>query len=122
VPARDLDALAQTLEALSSHGVRLSLDDFGGGASSMAHLVQLPVDRVKLDRSIVRGLPNGSRESAVLRAVAAVARSLEIELLGEGVENEAQTLTLRGQGCTAMQGFLYGRPMPADELVRPLGL
>jgi diguanylate cyclase (GGDEF)-like protein len=121
VPARDLDALAQTLEALSAHGVRLSLDDFGGGASSMAHLVQLPVDRVKLDRSIVRGLPNGARESAILRAVAAVARSLEIELLGEGVENEAQTLALRGQGCTAMQGFLYGRPMPADELVRPLG-
>lgn len=120
VPARDLDALAQTLETLSTQGVRLSLDDFGGGASSMAHLVQLPVDRVKLDRSIVRGLPNGARESAILRAVAAVAGSLEIELLGEGVENEAQTVALRGQGCTTMQGFLYGRPMPADELVSPL--
>lgn len=120
VPARDLDAMAQTLEALCSQGVRLSLDDFGGGASSMAHLVQLPVNRVKLDRSIVRGLPGGARESAILRAVAAVARSLEIELLGEGVENEGQSFALRGQGCTAMQGFFYGRPMPADELVPPL--
>lgn len=120
VPARDLGALAQTLDALCSHGVRLSLDDFGGGASSMAHLVQLPVNRVKLDRSIVRGLPAGARESAVLRAVAAVARSLNIELLGEGVEKIEQIFALRGQGCTVVQGFLYGRPVPADELVPPL--
>ncbi len=119
VPARDLDALAYTLDALCSHGVRLSLDDFGGGASSMAHLVKLPVNRVKLDRSIVRGLPGGARENAILRAVAAVARSLNIELLGEGVEKEEQTAALRDQGCTVVQGFLYGAPMTADELVPP---
>jgi EAL domain-containing protein (putative c-di-GMP-specific phosphodiesterase class I) len=117
VPARDLDALAQTLDALCALGVRLSLDDFGGGASSMAHLVQLPVDRVKLDRTIVRGLPGGLRESAILGAVIALAHSLEIEVLAEGVENEAQTLALQGQGCTVVQGWLYGRPVPADVLV-----
>jgi diguanylate cyclase (GGDEF)-like protein len=119
IPARDLQALAQNLEELRDMGVRLSLDDFGGGASSMAHLVQLPVGRVKLDRSIVRALPEGERESAILSAVATLARSLKIEMVAEGVEKDSQAAALRAQGCYIMQGWLYGRPLPADLLVPP---
>jgi diguanylate cyclase (GGDEF)-like protein len=119
IPARDLPALAQNLETLRAMGVRLSLDDFGGGVSSMAHLVQLPVQRVKLDHSIVRRLPDGKREVAVLGAVATLARSLKIELVAEGVEKEAQAAALRAEGCFVMQGWLYGRPLAADLLVPP---
>ncbi len=117
VAARDLDALEPVLEALRALGVRLALDDFGGGLSSVAHLVRLPVDVVKLDRSVVAGLPGGVRERAVLRAVAGIARSMHIPLLAEGVEDEAQAFALRREGCGFMQGYLYGRPVPAGELV-----
>lgn len=119
IPARDLQVLAQNLEALRTMGVRLSLDDFGGGVSAMAHLVQLPVQRVKLDRSITHGLPDGKREAAVLGAVATLSRSLGVELMAEGVEKEAQARALRAEGCFVMQGWLYGRPRTATLLVPP---
>lgn len=121
IPARDIQAMAQNLEALRAMGVRLSLDDFGGGVSAMAHLVQLPVQRVKLDRSITHRLPEGKREAAVLGAVATLARSLGIELVAEGVEKETQASALRAEGCFIMQGWLYGRPLAADLLVPPEG-
>ncbi|WP_147425990.1 putative bifunctional diguanylate cyclase/phosphodiesterase [Teichococcus wenyumeiae] len=121
IPARDIQAMAQNLEALRSMGVRLSLDDFGGGVSAMAHLVQLPVQRVKLDRSITHRLPEGKRETAVLGAVATLANSLGIELVAEGVEKEVQASALRAEGCFIMQGWLYGRPLAADLLVPPGG-
>lgn len=121
LPARDLDALAPTLRGLASLGVRLALDDFGAGASSLAHLVRLPVNRVKLDRSIIAALPGGSAEGAILRAAIALARSLDIEVLAEGVETEIQAAALRREGCHAVQGWLYGRPEEADVLVAPLG-
>jgi diguanylate cyclase (GGDEF)-like protein len=121
IPARDIQAIAQNLEALRAMGVRLSLDDFGGGVSAMAHLVQLPVQRVKLDRSITHRLPDGKREAAVLGAVATLARSLGIELVAEGVEKEAQASALRAEGCFIMQGWLYSRPLAADLLVPPKG-
>jgi diguanylate cyclase (GGDEF)-like protein len=119
LPARDLDVMAPILAQLSRLGVQLALDDFGAGASSLAHLVRLPVNRVKLDRSIVGALPGGSAEGAILRAAVALARSLEIEVLAEGVETELQAAALRREGCTAMQGWLYGRPLEADALVPP---
>lgn len=121
IPARDIQAMAQNLDALRAMGVRLSLDDFGGGVSAMAHLVQLPVQRVKLDRSIIHRLPEGKPEAAVLRAVTNLAQSLGMELVAEGVEKEAQAGALRSAGCFIMQGWLYGRPMAADLLVPPEG-
>ncbi|WP_338662540.1 EAL domain-containing protein [Pararoseomonas sp. SCSIO 73927] len=117
VAARDLDAIAPVLHELIADGVRLSLDDFGGGRSALAHLLRLPVDQVKLDRSIVAGLPGGARERAILRAVATLARGMEIPLLAEGVETEAQREALLAEGCTVMQGWLFGRAVPAGELM-----
>ncbi|WP_376092402.1 putative bifunctional diguanylate cyclase/phosphodiesterase [Roseomonas sp. CCTCC AB2023176] len=119
VAARDLDAIAPVLHDLIGEGVRLSLDDFGGGLSALAHLLRLPVDQVKLDRSIVAGLPGGAREKAILRAVSALARGMEIPLLAEGVETEAQVEALLAEGCTVMQGWLFGRAVSADTLVPP---
>ncbi|MFH5925236.1 putative bifunctional diguanylate cyclase/phosphodiesterase [Roseomonas xinghualingensis] len=117
VAACDLDAMAPVLHELTADGVRLSLDDFGGGRSALAHLLRLPVDQVKLDRSIVAGLPGGARERAILRAVATLARGMEIPLLAEGVETEVQRDALLEEGCAVMQGWLFGRGVPASELV-----
>jgi EAL domain-containing protein (putative c-di-GMP-specific phosphodiesterase class I) len=98
-------------------GVRLALDDFGAGHSSLAHALRLPVQRLKLDRSIVSELPQGVRSRAMLRAITALARSMEIELLAEGVETEAQAYALRREGVTLVQGYLYGVPQPASALI-----
>ena len=117
IATRDLDQLEEVLTGLHAIGVKLALDDFGGGLSSVAHLVRLPVDIVKLDRSIVAGLPGGARERAVLRAVAGITRSMNIPLLAEGIESEEQIFALRREGCEIMQGFLYSRPVPAADLL-----
>ncbi|MBI0538046.1 EAL domain-containing protein [Roseomonas sp. KE2513] len=116
VAASDIDSIAPVLHQLIAYGVRLSLDDFGGGSSALAHLLRLPVDQVKLDRSIVAGLPAGARERATLRAVAALAKGMEIPLLAEGVETEAQREALLSEGCFVMQGWLFGRAVLAGEL------
>ena len=116
VATRDLDTIAPVLEDLRALGVRLALDDFGGGLSSISHLVRLPVGLIKLDRSIIAGLP-GSQERAMLRAVVAMAGSLGLPVLAQGVETEAQLFSVRREGCTLVQGYLFGRPMTADTLV-----
>ena len=116
VATRDLDAIAPVLEDLRALGVRLALDDFGGGLSSISHLICLPVGLVKLDRSIIAGLP-GSQERAMLRAVVAMAGSLGLPVLAEGIETDAQLFSVRREGCTLVQGYLFGRPMAADVLV-----
>lgn len=116
VAASDIDSIAPVLHALIGDGVRLSLDDFGGGNSALAHLLRLPVDQVKLDRSIVAGLPGGARERATLRAVAALAQGMGIPLLAEGVETQAQREALLSEGCFIMQGWLFGRAVLAGEL------
>lgn len=115
VATSDLGAVAAVLEQLRALGVRLALDDFGAGLSSVSHLVRLPVGLLKLDRSIVAGLP-GHGERAMLRAVLAMAASLSLPVLAEGVETEAQLFSLRQDGCTLGQGYLFGRPMDADAL------
>jgi len=117
IAIRDLNAVGPQLAALRAMGVRLALDDFGAGHSSLAHALRLPVQRLKLDRSIVSELPGGARSRAMLRAITALARSMEIELLAEGVETEAQAFALRREGVTLVQGYLYGVPQPASALI-----
>jgi diguanylate cyclase (GGDEF)-like protein len=109
---RDLDSVAGNLERIAALGVRLALDDFGAGLSSLTHVVRLPVRRLKLDRTIVAGLdsPDG-RSRAVLRATLALARGVGIEVVAEGVETEAQAFALRREGCATAQGWLVGRPV-----------
>jgi EAL domain-containing protein (putative c-di-GMP-specific phosphodiesterase class I) len=94
--------------------VRIAVDDFGTGYTSLAHLKDLPIDRLKIDRSFVKDLPRDTRSGAIALAIVQVARSLELHVVAEGVETVAQREWLREQGCDAMQGFLDAPPMPAE--------
>jgi diguanylate cyclase (GGDEF)-like protein len=115
------DARAQ-LAALRQRGVTIALDDFGTGYSSMALLRQLPIDVMKVDRSFVVGLGVDDGAMAVTRAIVALARSLRLHLVAEGVETEAQAAVLRSLGCDELQGYLFSRPVAAADFERLGGL
>ena len=108
------------LARLRELGVRLAIDDFGTGYSSLAYLTRLPVDALKIDRSFVSELAPGSHTDAVVRAIIAIARSLQLRVVAEGVETERQRELLTGLGTDAIQGFLISRPVPAIEASRLL--
>lgn len=105
---------AEQLEALHAMGVRLSVDDFGTGYSSLGYLKRLPVTELKLDRSFVRDLETDTDDRALARAVISIGSALELQVVAEGVETPAQYDFLCSEGCTAGQGWLFARPMPAD--------
>jgi EAL domain-containing protein (putative c-di-GMP-specific phosphodiesterase class I) len=111
----DLSVVHTTLTRLKALGVGIAVDDFGTGYSSLRHLKDLPLDRLKIDRSFVQDLPHNSGAAAIARAIAQMGRSLQLQVVAEGVENQAQRDWLRDQGCHAQQGFLSGEPMPAAE-------
>ena len=106
------DALAR-LSALSRAGVRLSIDDFGTGYSSLSYLKRFPIDRLKIDRSFVADVPADSRDGAIVRAVVQLAQALDMTVIAEGVETDAQRLFLRDLGCDEYQGFLFAPAMDA---------
>jgi diguanylate cyclase (GGDEF)-like protein/PAS domain S-box-containing protein len=106
----DLDAVRATLAELKMLGVRIAIDDFGTGYSSLSHLNQLPIDRIKIDRSFVQGLPAHAGNAAIARAIVTLAASLQREVIAEGVETEAQRAFLVGLGCQQLQGLLIGAP------------
>lgn len=107
---------AQTLIAqLKTLGVQVAIDDFGTGYSGLSYLMRYRFDVLKIDRSFVQGLPDDPRNTAIVQAIVAMARALDYRVVAEGVETFAQADSLRGYGCTEVQGFLYGRPVPAAE-------
>jgi diguanylate cyclase (GGDEF)-like protein/PAS domain S-box-containing protein len=107
------DALHAALEALKALGVRLVLDDFGMGYSSLAYLTRLPLDAVKVDRSFVDGLGTDGRDTAITEAIIAMSRALSLEVIAEGVETRAQAEALLRLGCRVAQGYYFARPAPA---------
>jgi diguanylate cyclase (GGDEF)-like protein/PAS domain S-box-containing protein len=109
----------RALEALRILGVRVALDDFGLGYSSLTHLKALPVDVVKVDRSFVADLVRSTEDRAVVEAVITLARRMGLTVIAEGVETEDQDELLRQMGCPVVQGYLYGRPVPAADVVLP---
>jgi diguanylate cyclase (GGDEF)-like protein len=117
----DVDRHAAVVNELKALGVSLALDDFGKGYSSLSYLRRFPFDRIKIDRSFVAGLPDSRPDTAIVSAVTSFARALDLEVVAEGVETEAQLAALRELGCEYAQGYLFHRPMPAagvDELLR----
>jgi diguanylate cyclase (GGDEF)-like protein/PAS domain S-box-containing protein len=106
----------QTLDALREHGVRLAIDDFGTGYSSLGRLHQLPVSTLKIDRSFVQALPHDAGAAAIVDTIIQLSHSLGLQPLAEGIETEQQLRFLVDHGCDLGQGFLLGRPMPADRI------
>ena len=119
----DDPAVLRTLVDLREVGVRLGIDDFGTGYSSIAQLHQLPVDTVKIDRSLVAGIATSPADFDLLSSVVALLATSEVTLVAEGIENAVQVAHLRALGCPAGQGYHLGRPGPADRLLhqRPGG-
>ena len=110
-----------TLEALSELGVRLVLDDFGTGYSSLAYLNRFPLDALKIDRSFVDALGVEQERTAIVEAIIGMARALSLDVIAEGVENEAQLSELRRLGCDYAQGHLFSRALPPEKITRLLG-
>ena len=110
---RDADEALRRLQALAELGVCLSIDDFGTGYSSLAYLKRFPIQRLKIDRSFVQGLPADASDAGIVRAVAQMGRALGLQVIAEGVESEAQRDFLREAGCHEYQGYLFS---PALEL------
>ena len=104
------------LESFSRIGVRLAIDDFGTGHSSLSYIKRFNIDTLKIDRSFVQSLPDDSEDVAIATAVIALGRSMQMTVVAEGVETQAQAEVLRRLGCHEMQGYLLGRPMPAADL------
>ena len=113
---KDLQNVIPSLHRLNEIGVEISIDDFGTGYSSLAYLTTLPISELKIDRSFVRDLGITPQSSAVVTAIIALARSLGLRVVAEGVENLRQMEVLHRLGCGVMQGFLFSRAMPPDDL------
>jgi EAL domain-containing protein (putative c-di-GMP-specific phosphodiesterase class I) len=111
----NLDAVASTLDELRNLGVRAAIDDFGTGYCGLRYLSVLPVAALKIDRSFIQGMTPS--DAAIVGATIAMGHSLGLSIIAEGVETEDQRRFLADQGCDRLQGYLLGRPMPAEALV-----
>ena len=110
-----LDTSAERLAQLADRGIRIALDDFGAGFCNFRYLKHLPLDGLKLDRSMVEGIAHDERDVSVLRGIVTMAKALGLWVIAEGVETEEQRLAIAREGCEKWQGFLGGAPMTAEE-------
>lgn len=113
---RGAEHVERALKCLSRAGVRIALDDFGTGYASLSHLQKFPIDVIKIDRSFVRRMTTSPSDAAIVKAVLTLGKSLGLTVIAEGIEEPAQEVQLRAEGCRFVQGFLYGRPMPASRV------
>ena len=116
----DLRKAADRMNQLREHGLEFSLDDFGTGYSSISYLRELPFSEVKIDKSYVRGFTTSRHDAAILQAILSLCQTLDIQLVAEGIETEAQWRQLRANGCDRFQGFLFSRPREPGQSVGSL--
>jgi EAL domain-containing protein (putative c-di-GMP-specific phosphodiesterase class I) len=117
----NIEETIATMNVLKEIGIRFSLDDFGTGYSSLQYLKRLPLDQLKIDQSFIRNIAIDSSDKAIVRTVIAMAHSLNLDVIAEGVETEEQRQLLLGKGCTHYQGYLFGKPVPIvqfDKLLK----
>jgi diguanylate cyclase (GGDEF)-like protein len=113
---RDDQAVLETLHRLRGMGVRIAMDDFGTGYSSLSQLHSFPFDKIKIDRSFVKDRGDVASQNAIIRAITALGLSLGISTIAEGVETSDQLRRIRAEGCTSVQGYLFSRPVPANQI------
>jgi diguanylate cyclase (GGDEF)-like protein len=113
---QDFETADESLRRLKALGVGISLDDFGTGYSSLSYVQQFPIDKIKIDRSFVRDVETKPSCRAIVKSVIDLCRNLKLTCIVEGMETREQVRVLRALGCTTMQGYLFGRPMPANEV------
>ncbi len=111
----DIDATVETMNALKAIGVHFALDDFGTGFSSLQYLKKLPLNQLKIDQTFVRDLVTDNNDQAIVRTIIAMAQSMNLQVIAEGVETEEQLQILRQSGCKHYQGYLFGKPMNIEE-------
>ena len=114
---RNADTSLVILDQLHHMGVRISIDDFGTGYSSLLYLKRLPASELKIDRGFVRDLMHDTEDAAIITAIVALGCALNLKIVAEGVETREQQEFLTRLGCTSLQGFLLGRPMPAPQFM-----
>ncbi len=117
VAMQDINSAITTLEKLKNTGINIAMDDFGTGYSSLGYLHKLPIDIVKIDQSFVRDIPDSKEGILIAQAIIAMAQSLNLSLVVEGIENVKQLNYFKQQGCDVMQGFLFSKPVEADEIL-----
>lgn len=110
------DGVARTMQGLRERGILVALDDFGTGFASLTHLLDFPVDTIKIDKSFVAGIEGGTRNGAIVEALIAIASRLGMRIVAEGIESEGQARRLAGMGCRLGQGYHFSRPMPAEAV------
>jgi EAL domain-containing protein (putative c-di-GMP-specific phosphodiesterase class I) len=112
---QDVEDTIAHLRVIRDMGIRITIDDFGTGFSSLSYLAKLPVDMIKIDRAFVTDMTDGPEGLALVSMIIGLARSLRIKVIAEGVETEEQANLLRLLNCDEMQGFLYSKPLPGEE-------
>jgi diguanylate cyclase (GGDEF)-like protein/PAS domain S-box-containing protein len=117
---QDIELAIRSMYQLKDLGIRIALDDFGTGYSSLSYLKRFPIDTLKIDQSFVREITTDQNSAAIADAIIAMAHSLKLTVIAEGVETEAQLAMLRERGCDEVQGYLVCKPLPADEMTRVL--
>ena len=109
---------AVVLESLKEMGVAVAIDDFGTGYSSLSYLKRFPIDYIKIDQSFIRGIPRDAEDMGITSAIIAMAKTLGVRLIAEGVDNVEQLAFLKREGCHEGQGFLISSPIPANAMAR----
>ena len=118
---KNVDASLAILNDLTAMGVHIAIDDFGTGYSSLLYLKRMPATELKIDRAFVHDLERNAEDAAIVSSIIALGRTLQLQVVAEGVETQAQREYLSELGCDQLQGYHLGRPMDAEEFLRKVG-